>query len=283
MNAPLRLGFSPCPNDAFVFHALVHGLVAPDLRWEVVMDDVEALNERVRRGQLDVAKISVHAYAHVADRYALLPSGGALGYGVGPLLVARDPELDLTRATVATPGGRTTANLLLDLFAPNGAQRTAMRYDRIVPAVVAGEVDAGLIIHESRFTYGDHGLHAVQDLGAWWEARTGRPIPLGAVAIRRDLPAERIARVAAAVRASVEAAWADPEASEAYQARHAQEMDPAVRRRHVETYVNDFTRDVGCEGREAVRTLFAQAEARGLFPAPVHDTFVPHGVRAPTP
>ncbi len=273
MDAPLRLGFSPCPNDCFVFHALVHGAVAPDLAWEVTMDDVEALNTRAADGALDVAKVSYHAYAYLAHRMVLLPAGGALGRGVGPLLVARDPQLDLAGATVATPGGRTTANLLFDLFAGAEARRTVLRYDRILPAVARGEVDAGLIIHESRFTFREHGLHAVRDLGTWWEERTGMPIPLGGIAVRRDLPTPLRRRIARAVRASVEAAWTDPAASEAYQARHAQEMSEEVRRRHVATYVNEFTREVGAEGRAAVRRLYLEAEGQGLFPAPTGALF----------
>ncbi|MDZ7707606.1 MAG: 1,4-dihydroxy-6-naphthoate synthase [Trueperaceae bacterium] len=273
MNAPLRLGFSPCPNDAFVFHALVHGVVAPDLSWDVRLEDVEMLNGLAQDGELDVAKVSYHAFGRIADDWWMLPSGGAMGHGVGPLIVARDPELELANATVATPGGRTTANLLLDLYAPANVRRVELRYDRIMPAVEAGEVDAGLIIHESRFTYADHGLHRVVDLGAWWETWTGAPIPLGGIAVRRDLPPGLIDRVADAVRASVVAARRDPGASAAYVAEHAQEMSPEVRERHIDTYVNDFTLDAGPVGRAAVGTLFERAARRGLFPVPRSDLF----------
>lgn len=273
MRVPLRLGFSPCPNDTFVFHALVHGLVADGERWDVRLEDVETLNELAERGALDVAKVSYHAFGRFADDWWMLPSGGALGRGVGPLIVAREAGRSLSGARVATPGGRTTANLLLDLYAPADARRVAMRYDRIMPAVADGTVDAGLIIHESRFTYRDHGLASLVDLGAWWERTRGAALPLGGIAVRRDLGGATVARVAAAVRASVEAARRDPAASAAYVAAHAQEMSPEVRDRHVATYVNDFTLDVGEEGRAAVRTLLDHAADRGLMPTVRRDLF----------
>lgn len=274
MTPPLRLGFSPCPNDAFVFHALVEGdLDTEGLRFEPVLEDVETLNGLAEDGRLDVAKVSYHAFGRIADRWWMLPSGGALGRGVGPLIVARDGDHDLAGSRIATPGGRTTAALLLDLYAPADAERIEMRYDRIMPAVAEGRVDAGLIIHESRFTYPSHGLERVVDLGDWWERETNAAIPLGGIAVRRDLPEEVIARVARAVRASVEAARARPDASAAYVARYAQEMEPEVRRKHIDTYVNDFTLDLGDEGRAAVRTLLARAAEVGRVPAPRADLF----------
>ena len=280
MSTTLRLGFSPCPNDAFVFHALVEGDLATEgVRFDPVLEDVETLNGLAEQGRLDVAKVSYHAFGRIADRWWMLPSGGALGRGVGPLLVARRDDLPLEGAHVATPGGRTTANLLLDLYAGGRSgkadtwRRSAMRYDRIMPAVAAGEVDAGLIIHESRFTYEDHGLVRLVDLGAWWEQETGAPIPLGGIAVRRDLPEPLVDAVAQAVRASVEAARRDPDASRGYVARHAQEMSPEVRRKHIDTYVNDFTLDLGDEGRAAVRTLLAMAAAIGRVPKPAEPLF----------
>lgn len=278
-DATLRLALSPCPNDTFVFHALVHGLVAPDLAWDVRMEDVETLNAWARDGTVDVAKISYHAFGRLADAWWMLPAGGALGRGVGPLVVTRERHEDLRGRRVAIPGGWTTANLLLKLWAPDGLELVEMRYDRIMPAVAAGDVDAGLIIHESRFTYPRHGLTRHVDLGSWWESTTGAAIPLGGVAVRRDLPGERIDAIAAAVAASVEAAFADPSASADWVARHAQEMSPDVRRRHIELYVNEFSRDLGAEGRAAVRTLFDHAAERGVLP-PVRDDLVwePAGV-----
>lgn len=269
----LRLGFSPCPNDTFVFHALVHGAVPVPFQLDVHLEDVETLNRWAARGRLDVAKVSYHAFGHLADDWWLLPAGGALSHGIGPLLIARDPELELAGRTVATPGGRTTANLLLDLYAPAATRRIEMRYDHIMPAVASGTVDAGLIIHESRFTYPDHGLHALADLGAWWDRTTRTPVPLGGIAVRRDLADDVVQAVADGVADSVRAAFADPGASAAYVARHAQEMSAEVRDRHIRTYVNAFTRDVGEEGRRGVRTLFARACEQGLMPPVRSDLF----------
>jgi 1,4-dihydroxy-6-naphthoate synthase len=273
--APLRLGFSPCPNDCFVFDALVHGRVATPLRFEVVLDDVEALNQRARAGTLDVAKVSWHAVGHLTRDWWMLRAGGALGHGVGPLVVARTPLDGLRGHRVAVPGGTTTAKLLLRLFAPEGVEEVELRYDRIMPAVAAGEVDAGLIIHESRFTYAEHGLVALADLGAWWEERTGGLLPLGGIAVRRALGPDVAREVARAVAASVDAAFADPSASEPYVAAHAQEMRPEVRRAHIELYVNAWSRDVGADGEAAVRRLLGEAHAIGLVPPVPADLFVP--------
>lgn len=241
-----------------MFHALVHDPTLTRLRFEVTLDDVEALNGMAADGALDVAKVSYHAAATMLDRWALLPSGGALGRGVGPLVVTRERVRDLDGLLVAVPGGRTTARLLLELAHP-GARTTELRYERIMPAVAAGEVDAGLIIHESRFTYAEHGLHAFADLGAWWEAAVGELIPLGGIAVRRDLDGALQREVARAVHASVAAAFRDPTASAAYVAEHAQEMSPRVRAQHVALYVNEHTIDVGGDGRRAVARLIRAA------------------------
>jgi 1,4-dihydroxy-6-naphthoate synthase len=290
---PLRLGFSPCPNDCFVFDALVHGRVPTPLRFEVVLDDVEALNPRALVGDLDVAKVSYHAFGRLAPDWWMLRSGGALGRGVGPLIVARSaggtargagagpggaPTAGAERLRglrVAVPGGTTTAKLLLRLYAPDGVDEVVMRYDTIMPAVAAGEVDAGLIIHESRFTYADHGLVSWADLGAWWERRSGSLLPLGGIAVRRSLGLDVAREVQRAVTASVVAALEDPGASEAYVARHAQELSPAVRRAHIALYVNEHSLDVGQEGEAAVRGLLAEAAAVGLVPPLPADPFVP--------
>lgn len=278
---PLRLGFSPCPNDCVVFDALVHGRVATTLDFEVILDDVEALNTMAARGELDVAKVSYHAAARLAGGWRLLRAGGALGRGVGPLLVARagapEPPGDLAGLAVAVPGGTTTASLLLALRAP-GARPVPMRFDRIMPAVAAGEVDAGLVIHEGRFTYRGLGLVSLLDLGRWWEETTGHLIPLGGIAVDRALPEDVQLEVARVVRASVAAAFADPRASDAYVAEHAQEMDAEVRRQHVELYVTERTLDVGAEGRAAVAALFAAAARLGLASPPPDDLFVPSPV-----
>ena len=276
---PLSLGFSPCPNDCFVFDALVHGRLALSQRYEPALDDVEALNQRALQGTLDVAKVSIHAFGHLASRYWLLRAGGALGRGVGPLIVTRPggPTTadDLAGCSVAVPGGTTTARLLLELFAPTEVRKVPLRYDRIMPAVAAGEVDAGLIIHESRFTYAQHGLIAPVDLGAFWEQRTGLLLPLGGIAIRRALGVEVARRVQEEVRASVAAAFADPGASEAFVAAHANELSPDVRRAHIALYVNEYSLDVGDEGARAIRALLGEAAAIGLIPHPPTDPFVP--------
>ncbi len=277
---PLRLGFSPCPNDCFVFDALVHDRVDTPLRFEVVLDDVEALNQRALAGELDVAKVSYHAFGHLARTWWMLRAGGALGRGVGPLIVTRpdgpagDP-LDLRGRRVAVPGGTTTAKLLLRLFAPEGVEEVEVRYDRIMPAVAAGAVDAGLIIHESRFTFADHGLRAPVDLGAWWEQRSGCLLPLGGIAVRRELGPVAARQAQHAVAASVAAAFADPSASEPYVAAHAQELSPEVRRAHIALYVNAYSLDVGPDGEAAVGRLLDEAATIGLVPPLPSDAFVP--------
>lgn len=271
---PLSFGFSPCPNDTFAFHALVHGQVAPGITVRPRLEDVETLNQAALHGELDLVKVSYHAFGLLGGRYRMLPAGGALGRGVGPLVVTRERLPDLAGRRVAIPGGTTTARLLLELALPEGARTEALRYDRILPAVAAGDVDAGLIIHESRFTYPAYGLREHLDLGAWWEAETGLPLPLGGIAARRELGEATSARLAEALRDSVRHAWAHPDASRAYVAGHAQEMDETVRRRHVELYVNDYTLDVGAEGRAAAFELLRRAHARGLVPEPQTDPFV---------
>ena len=276
----LRLGFSPCPNDCFVFDALVHQRVESDLRFEVILADVEALNQLALAGELDVAKVSYHAVGRLAERYWLLRSGGALGRGVGPLIVTRPTAddggggFDLRGRRVAVPGGTTTAKLLLRLYQPE-IDEVVVRYDRIMPAVAAGEFDAGLIIHESRFTYPDHGLWSPVDLGVWWEAVSGSLLPLGGIAVRRDLGLAVAREAERAVRASVAYAFANRDASEAFVADHAQEMSAAVRRAHIDLYVNEYSLDVGPDGERAARTLLREAERIGLTPPLPADLYVP--------
>lgn len=265
----LTLGFSSCPNDTFMFHGLVAGNVAvPGVRWDVVMEDIEALNLRaLGHAPLCVTKVSVGVLPWIVDRYAVLGSGAALGRGCGPLVVARPhgpaslPETSGRR--IAIPGEKTTANLLLSIFGPPDVQRVPMRFDRIMPAVARGEVDAGLVIHESRFTYRDHGLVQIEDLGARWEADTGAPLPLGVIVADRTLPGEVAAAIEAGLRASIERAFADPAGSRDYVRAHAQEMSEDVCRRHIELYVNPFSVDLGQEGRAAIDALVARARSRG--------------------
>ncbi|MBW3661739.1 MAG: 1,4-dihydroxy-6-naphthoate synthase [Actinobacteria bacterium] len=263
----LELGYSPCPNDTFIFHALTHGLVeVGDVTVREVLEDVETLNRWATEARLDLTKISYHAYGHLRDEYVALRAGGAMGRGVGPLLVARDGMLDVEQATIAIPGRLTTATLLLRMLVPQEVMTVEMRYDDIEAAVAHGDVDAGLIIHESRFTYRQHGLTAVMDVGERWEEETGLPLPLGAILIRRSLGDDVAEAVNDGIRRSLEYAQQHPDESARYVAEHAQESDPEVTRAHIELYVNDFSLDVGDEGEMAVAELFARAEEQGLLP-----------------
>lgn len=261
----MRIAYSPCPNDTFVFHAWAHGLIegAPPL--EVTFADIDVTNSAAERGEFDVVKVSYAALPWLLDRYALLPSGGALGRGCGPLVLTRAPLPSLDGRTVAVPSERSTAYLLFRLWA--AGQRPSridvVPFTAIMPAVRDGRYDAGLVIHEARFTYPSYGLTALADLGEWWEADTGLPIPLGAILARRSLDVAALGRAA---RASVEYAWAHPDASAAYVAEHADEMSPDVQRQHIALYVNEFTRDLGEEGYAAVRALLARAHEAGLTP-----------------
>lgn len=234
---PLNFAFSPCPNDTFAFHGLVHSLV-PGPRVVPHIDDVEALNARAERGEAEVTKISIAAYGRIRDRYALLRAGGAAGFGVGPIVVSRGARASVG-GRIAIPGERTTAALLLNLL--GRFETISMRFDRIEQAVLSGHVDCGVLIHEGRFTYQAKGLTLLEDLGAVWEARMQRPLPLAAIAIRRDLAATIAMEIDRALRASVEFAFAHPLASREYVAQHAQEMDASVVAQHIQLYVNDYT------------------------------------------
>ena len=260
----LSLGISPCPNDTFTFAAWVHGQLPDAPAVDVSYADIDVLNTRAAAAELDVVKVSYAAVPELLDRYALLPSGSALGRGCGPLVVTLDRE-SLAGARVAIPGRRTTAYLLFRLWAEEQgvASIDVLPFDKIMPAVAEGVVDAGLIIHESRFTYPSFGLSALVDLGDWWESQTGLAIPLGAILARRSLDVAAIGR---AVRASVEAAWADPGASRAYVLEHAQEMAEPVVDAHIGLYVNQFTADLGDEGYAAIEGLLGRAAELGLAP-----------------
>lgn len=255
----LTFGFSPCPNDTFAFHALVHGLVDAPFRVKPVLLDIEDLNRRAHEGAFDLTKLSVGAFAAVGQRYRLLRSGAALGHGVGPLVVARivTPLAEAVSGTIAIPGRETTAYRLLRLAAPVLGQVIEMRYDRILQAVASGDVDAGLIIHESRFTYADHGLSKVTDLGDWWQAATGLPVPLAGICARADLDEEMSRAAEASIRASVAYAFQHREASRAYVRAHAQEMSDEVCDAHIALYVNEHSLDIGAEGLAAISRLTA--------------------------
>ncbi|GAA3016768.1 1,4-dihydroxy-6-naphthoate synthase [Kitasatospora albolonga] len=270
----LRVAYSPCPNDTFVFHAWAHGLVPGAEAPEVTFADIDVTNGMAERGELDLLKISYGQLPWVLDEYALLPCGGALGRGCGPLVLTSGeltPE-QLTGRTVAVPSERSTAYLLFRLWAaqavPGGfGEIVVLPFHEIMPAVRDGKVDAGLVIHEARFTYRNYGLHKLADMGEAWELATGLPIPLGAIVAHRSLGAERLAELAEQIRTSVRMAWEDPEASREYVLAHAQEMDPAVADQHIGLYVNEFTADLGEAGYAAVRGLLTRAAAEGLVPA----------------
>lgn len=257
----LTFGFTPCPNDAFAFHALVHGLVPAPFEVEPVLYDIEELNQRAAGAELELTKLSFGAAAAAGDRYRLLRSGAALGHGVGPLVVAREAVTleDAAGGRIAVPGQETTAFLLLRLAAPALGEVVELRYDRILDAVVAGEVDAGLIIHESRFTYREHGLVSVADLGEWWEAETGLPVPLAGIFARNDLARELVEEAEAAIRASVDCAFAHPEASRDYVRSLAHELSDEVCAAHIALYVNEHSVDIGDEGLAAIDRLLGRA------------------------
>ena len=259
----LTFGFTPCPNDAFAFHALVHGLVPAAFETEPVLLDIEELNRRAGAAELQLTKLSFGAAAAAGDSYRLLRSGAALGRGVGPLVVARGPGSleEAASGRIAIPGRETTAFLLLRLSVPELGEVVELRYDRILEAVVAGEVDAGLIIHESRFTYGEHGLVSVADLGEWWEGETGLPVPLAGIFARSDLEPGLVDEAEAAVRASVEYAFANPEASRDYVRSLSKEMSDEVCAAHVALYVNEHSVDIGDEGLAAIDRLLGRATA----------------------
>ena len=263
----ITLGFSPCPNDTFIFHALVTRMVPSPCPVRERLEDVETLNRLVLAGSLDVSKISYHLLGHVRDRYALLRAGGALGRGCGPLVVAREP-LDPARLhtlSIALPGEYTTASLLLRLFEPRCTRTACMPFHEIMKRVAAGDVDAGVVIHESRFTLHEHSLVKVLDLGQWWEETTGHPIPLGGIVARREL-GDLIPKIDRAITASVDAARANPGASTAYVRSHSQEMSGDVCAAHIALYVNEFSRDLGKSGARAVECLMKRAEKAGIIP-----------------
>lgn len=265
---PYTLGYSPCPNDTFIFYGLVHGRIPNAPTFQEVLEDIETLNRLAMEAQLDMTKISFHAFAHVRENYCMLRSGGALGRGCGPLVIARevfDPS-DFAGKRVAIPGELTTAALLLRLHSPALSDLVMLPFNEIMTATQNGEVDAGVIIHESRFTYPNYGLHKIVDLGEWWENSTGHPIPLGGILLRRALGEDLIGQVEAALRASVEYAYANPEEVKPYIRAYAQEMDESVMQKHIDLYVNDHTLDYGNDGEAAIADLLGRAESLGIVP-----------------
>lgn len=265
----ITLGISPCPNDTFIFHALLHGLIDDNpFRFLLHMEDVETLNRLGRDAILDVTKISFHMYGHLREEYVLLNSGAALGRGCGPLLIARPGNSfeEIKDKAIAVPGRFTTANLLLQLMTGGHENVREIRFDKIVDAVASGAVAAGLIIHETRFTYQEKGLIPLIDLGQWWENRTGRPIPLGGIIARRNLGESVIRRLDEMIRESILYARKHPEASKRFIKEHAQELSDEVIKSHVDLYVNDFSVGLGKEGRTAVESLLRAGELLSIIP-----------------
>ncbi len=267
----LSLGFSPCPNDTFIFDALIHGKVdCEGLEFDVVMEDVEALNQRAFAGNIDATKLSYHAFAQLTHLYNLLDAGSALGKNCGPLLIAKKSmgPAEINAAHIAIPGKMTTANFLLSMAYPEARHKTPLLFSDIEAAVLDGRFDAGLIIHENRFTYAEKGLVKLIDLGEYWENSTGLPIPLGGIVVRKSLPEETQAKLNRSLRRSVEYAFAHTDDVMPFVRAHAQEMEESVMRAHIALYVNRFTVDLGEEGKAAVREMFRVGQAiSGAYPS----------------
>jgi 1,4-dihydroxy-6-naphthoate synthase len=265
----LTLGFSPCPNDCFIFDAMLHGKIDTEgLSFEVFMEDVETLNQKAFHGELDITKLSYHAYGHLTKKYQLLNAGSALGNNCGPLLITNNIShlrSDISHLKIAIPGKYTTANFLLSLAFPEAKNKVEMVFSDIEDAVLTGKVDAGLIIHENRFTYEQRGLKKIIDLGEYWETMTKAPIPLGGIVIKRELPSDLKLKFDRVLRKSVEFAFANPKSSLNFVKAHAQEMSEEVMYKHIDLYVNTYSVDIGTEGKRAVKLLFDKAQELGVI------------------
>ncbi|MFL5340848.1 MAG: menaquinone biosynthesis family protein [Gemmataceae bacterium] len=273
----ITVGHSPDPDDAFMFYALAHDKIPTGrYRFRHELQDIETLNRRALRGELDVTAVSLHAYAHLQDKYALLPSGCSMGDKYGPMVIASRPITvgDLKSMRIAVPGTMTTAFLALRLLLPEGFEYEVMPFDRIIPAVAEGKFDAGLIIHEGQLTFQNQGLHLVVDLGVWWQEKTGLPLPLGGNVVRRDLGAEVIRDVSRLLKESIRYALAHRSDALNYALKYARDMDMALADRFVGMYVNEWTLDYGPRGREAVQRLLTEGHRAGVIPKPVAVEFV---------
>lgn len=268
----LTLGFSPCPNDTFIFDALIHHKIDTEgLDFEVFYDDVETLNQKAFRGELDITKLSYHAFAYVVDKYVLLDAGSALGFGVGPMLIS-DLEISISDLEnnpdykIGIPGKYTTANFLLGLAFPNAQNKQEIVFSEIEDSLLNGRIDIGLIIHENRFTYQNKGLKKIIDLGDYWEKKTGCAIPLGGIVANRRLPLDVQLKINRVLKKSVEFAFANPKSGLEFIRSHAQEMSEEVMYKHIELYVNKYSVDLGEEGRKAINLLFDTAREKGIIP-----------------
>ena len=275
----LTLGFSPCPNDTFIFDALIHDKIDTEgLEFEVYYDDVETLNQKAFRGELDITKLSYHAFAYVVDQYVLLDAGSALGFGVGPLLISKG-EMSIAESNnpdhkIGIPGKYTTANFLLGLALPKATNKQEMVFSEIEDALLHEQIDVGLIIHENRFTYQLKGLKKIIDLGDYWEKLTGCAIPLGGIVAHRKLTPEVLQKINRVLKKSVEFAFANPKSGLDFIRQHAQEMSEEVMYKHIELYVNKYSLDLGEEGRRAINLLFATATEKGIIPAIKDEIFL---------
>lgn len=265
----LTLGFSPCPNDTFIFDAMVHGRIDTEgLEFEYFLADVEELNRKAFASEVEITKISFNAYAYTAKDYLILDAGSALGYHNGPLLISKSRIMasELKDKRIAIPGKYTTANLLFSIAYPEATNKTEYLFSDIERALLENEVDAGLIIHETRFTYHKRGLHKIADMGEYWEGLTGHPIPLGTIVIKRSLPEDTQMKVNRIVKRSIEYAYKDSFASYDFVSSNAREMDSSVMNRHIKLYVNEFSLALGEKGKSAIRELFSIASEKGVIP-----------------
>jgi 1,4-dihydroxy-6-naphthoate synthase len=286
----LTLGFSPCPNDTFIFDAMIHHKIDTEgLDFEVFYDDVETLNQKAMHAELDITKLSYHAFAYVADAYVLLDAGSALGFGVGPLLISdfeisiselksgtiRNGKSEIRNPRIGIPGKYTTANFLLGLAFPEAINKVELVFSDIENAVLDGRVDIGLIIHENRFTYQDKGLKKIIDLGDYWEKETGCAIPLGGIVANRSLPLDVQHKINRVIRRSVEFAFENPKSGLEFIRSHAQEMSEEVMYKHIGLYVNQYSVDLGAEGKKAIKLLFDTAREKNIIPEIKEDIFLP--------
>ena len=273
----LTLGFSTCPNDTFIFDAMVHKRIDTEgLDFELVLADVEELNKAAFEHQIDITKLSYHAYAYISDNYILLDSGSALGNNNGPLLISKHkiyPD-EVSDISIAIPGKNTTANLLLSIAYPEAKNKKEYLFSDIEEAVLSNEIDAGLIIHENRFTYAERGLKKIIDLGKYWETKTKLPIPLGGIVVNRKLPLEIQQKVNRVLRKSLEYAYENPTISLPFIKQYAQEMNEEVMRKHIELYVNEYSLDLGKKGKEAIRELYGTATELKILKAIRDDIFI---------
>ena len=275
----LHLGFSPCPNDTFIFDAMLHGKIDTEgITFIPVIEDVETLNQKALQQELAITKLSYHAFAHLVDKYILLDAGSALGFGVGPLLISKNKieniEDKIANLKIGIPGKLTTANFLLNIAFPQAQQKVEMVFSEIENALINEEIDLGLIIHENRFTYAAKGLHKVIDLGSFWEQKTGSAIPLGGIVMSRKYDKQTLDKVNRIMASSVEFAMKNPLSSAAFVKQHAQEMEESVVVKHIQLYVNKYSLNLGVEGRKAVSTLLESAVAQGLILPLTNNIFI---------